>query len=350
MFMRYDDIAGSVGKQRVQYSAPDKRRIRDEIGTLRFDPKDFAIGDDEEGPGGGWLPDLQRNEDVTALFSYGNYLLIFQRNWTWALQTATGDDASWSLREIGDTGAQSMRAVTNFKGTVYFIGPDGLHYTDGTAVGTPSGAEVINQYIARKLDSTTATRSDVTMWTYDDLVWFSIPSAIDGDPAETWTYDPDGNGFYKQSFAVFDAAVAERAGMEYVYFSQPGTTPKGKLYQFAPAAQEPSSPTDDGTAISWNARSSWMQFGMGMHMERRIRRVWCLAKSPNTVTVKSYRNFSDSAYYTQAIASASVPTYLEANIVPDSGALSLEAAGTGKSELHGFGVHTQPRRVRYGRG
>jgi hypothetical protein len=349
LFMRYDDIAGSVGLQRVQYSAPDKRRPRDEIQALRFDPKDFAIGDDEDGPGGGWLPDLQRNEPITALFSYGNYLLIFQRNWTWALQTATGDDSSWSLREIGDVGAQSMRAITNFKGTVYFIGPNGLHYTDGTAIGTPAGAEVINAYISRKLDSTTG-HADVTMWTSDDFVWFSIPSTAGGDPAETWCYDPERNGFFKQSFAVFDAALAQRFGQEYVYFSQPGSgATKGKLYQFAPSAQEPSSPTDDGTAISWNARTSWMQFGLGMHMERRIRRIWTLVKSPNTGSLKAYRNFSDTAYYTQSLAAATTPTYLEGNIVPDSGALSLETVGTGKAELHGFGVHTQPRRVRYGR-
>jgi len=349
LFLRYDDIAGSVGLQRVQYSAPDKPRKRDEIQALRFDPKDFALGDDEDGPGGGWLPDLQRNEPITALFSYGNYLLLFQRNYTWALQTATGDDAAWSLREIGDTGCQSMRAVTNFKGTVYFIGPDGLHYTDGTAIGTPQGAEVINQYIARKLDASSAL-ADVTMWTYDDLVYFSIPTTAGSDPAETWVYDPVNNGFFKQSFAVFDAATAERFGMEYVYFSQPGAGPKGKLFQFAPSAQEPSSPTDDGTAIAWNMRTSWLQFGLGMHAERRIRRIWALVKSPNSTSLKAYRDFSDTAYYTQALgAAATVPLYKEGNVVPDSGGLSLDISGTGKSEVHGFGVHTQPRRMRYGR-
>ena len=351
LFLRYDDIAGSVGMQRIQYSAPDKPRKRDEIQALRFDPKDFGLGDDEDGPGGGWLPDLQRNEPVTALFSYGNYLLIFQRNWTWALQTATGDDFAWSLREIGDVGCQSMRAVANFDGTVYFIGPDGLHYTDGTAIGTPAGSEVINQYIARKLDATSSL-ADVTMWVYDDLVWFSIPSAAGGVPAETWTYDPLNNSFMKQGFAVLDAALVQKQGMEYVYFSQPGTgATKGVLYQFAPSAQEPSSPTDDGTAIAWNVRSSWMQFGLGVHIERRIRRIWALAKSPNSITLKAYRDFSDAAYYTQALgAAATVPLYKEGNVVPDSGALSLELTGTGKSEVHGFGVHTQPRRLRYGRG
>ncbi len=351
LFLRYDDIAGKVGKQRVQYSAPDKRRKHDEIATLRFDPMDFALPTDDDPIGGGWLPDFQRNEDVTTLYSFGNYLLIFQRNWAYALQTASGDDSSWTLKEIGDTGCQSMKSIATLNGLVYFIGPDGFHYTDGTAISTPDGAENMNAYIAGKLDSTTTTPADVRLWAYDNFVWFSIPSAVDGAPAETWVFDPASNAFWKQSFAVLDAAVGEKQGKEYVYFSQPGTgATKGVLYQYAPAAQEPSSPTDDGTAIAWNLRTSWMQWALGVHLERRVRRIWALVKSPNATHIKAYTNFSDSAYYDQTVTAPTTERYTEGNIVPDCTALSLEATGTGKSEVHGFGAHTQPRRARYTRG
>lgn len=335
LWLRYDDLAGLVGKVRVQYSAPSKPKRNSAINEFHWDPRDFSPRDDEMGEGGGWLPDLQRAEPITALFSYGNYLLVFQRNAVYVLSGASED--SWMFRELATVGTVGPRAVVEHDGLVYFVGPAGMFVTDGTQV-VPVPGERAQEYIRRRLDG--GGNPHVCAWSYDGYVWVSLPGPTGQDPVETLVYDPSTQSFWKQSIVAYDAVRVRKKGKDYVYFVQPNS---GVVMVYG----DPSTPaTDNGAGISWKLRTAWWQFGT-IREERRIRRTWVLAKATNAPTIKGFRNFSATEAYSFTLPVATTPTYVEGRWMPDAYAVSFELSGVGPVEVYGFGVDTQPRRIRY---
>lgn len=333
LWLRYDDLLGSVGKIRTQYSAPSKPQKNSAISELHWSPQDFSPKDDENGEGGGWLADLQRAEAITAYFSFGNYLLLFQRNWVYALAGVVED--SWNFRELSNAGVLNKRAVCLHEDLVYFLGPSGLHVTDGTEVGEPQGSERIQEYLRARIDAT-STYADVTLWSQDNLVWMSIPSAAGGNPAETIVYDPRTGSFWKQSFGVNVAVTGRVFGIERTFFALPSST---NIFQYADGAT-----TDDGTAIAWNARTGWLQFG-AQREERRIRRTYALIDADNSVDLKAFRNFSETAVYTKTLGAQTDPEFEEGQKMADAYSISFRLNGTGPVSVFAFGVHTQPRRA-----
>lgn len=340
LWIRYD---GQGDKSRVLYSAPVKPEKHADVPDTVFDMTDFRPGDDNSGPGGGWLPfnDGAHEGVVEALWSYNSYLLVFKRQSIWTLSGAS--DETFTVRRLSrHVGAVGPDCVVELDGLVYFLSDDGLYVTDGTAVEPVEGMERIRQTLVARIDDMHAegaagNRRDPVVWTYNSMVWCALP--VDGDTL-TLVYDPRSKTFWRLNLPVLAAQTARSEGTQHVYFAKPTGT----------AVQLYSTNKDGNSEIAWSMSTAWWPFGVH-HQERRVRRVWAVVKGAMTYTLLQYRNWTRaSAVATStAVVAATTPTYIEGKWQEDSHAIALKLSSTkAPAVVYGMAVDTEPRRVRYG--
>jgi len=363
-WIRYD---GQGDKSRVLYSAPTHPEKGQDVPDVVFDMTDFQPGNDIKGPGGGWIPvnDGRQEGVVEAMWSYGQYLIIFKRQATWVL--SGNSEETFTLRRLSrHVGAVSTSAVVELNGLVYFLSDDGLYVTDGTAVEPVPGNDRVRLTLTARIDLMHAEGAagnlrEPDVFTWDDMVWFTLPCDDTGvtNKAETWVYSPKTQAFYRTDLPALAVATARHKGVRKFFFSAPTTySLRDLVYQYdhVSAVDGSGFETDDtgvdtyaGTsAIAWYATSAWLPFGTAPE-QRRIRRTWAIVKGVMTHTIKTYRDWSTTEVSSEARAVTSTfPTHIEGEWVPDARAIQLRISSTkSPAALYGFAVDTQPRRVRY---
>jgi hypothetical protein len=359
LFMRYD---GQGDRSRVLYSKPIRPEKGEDVPGVTWDPTDFSPSDDIQGPGGGWLSfnDGKHQGGITALHSYGSYLIVFKRRAVWALSGL--DDDTWTRRRLSrGVGCVSSEAVVEHDGLVYFLSDDGLYVTDGTDVKPVAGNERVRVWLRERMDSAlTQAATDLRrpdMWSFDGFIWFSIPDAGESTTDlkhVTIAYHPESGSFWRTNLPVLCARPFRIDGVSRLAFGAPSTYATGRdlVYEYGHASA--SDTDDDGadtvgtTAISWLARTAWWNFST-FRQDRRIRRVWAVVKGALTYTIDAYRNWSDSVAETQTrVVSGSTPTHIEGEWMADSHAVNFKVSGaSAPATLIGIAVDTEHRRTRY---
>jgi hypothetical protein len=351
LWLRYD---GSGQRDRVQFSAPMRIQHGQEIGTLEFDPTDFVPGNDKRGPGGGWwnFNDGKHTGVVTALKSYGQYLLVFKRQSCWALSGQS--ETSFNSRRVArGLGTFSNESLAEHDGLVYFASEDGIYVTDATDVEEVPGLDKIRDWFKARMDLIIADgREDryPRMWSMGPYVWVSLSRS--GDPC-TLVYHPETESFWYTNLPVMDMTLAHYDKTQRLYFVAHPSYGGDLVYQYnhasAPTHDDTGAGTQADADIAWHVRTSWWPFGLRRE-DRRIRRVWAVVKGvAQTFTITAYRNWTDTAAKTTArVSTTTTPQHVEGEWFPDAHAVSFKVAGTeGGSALYGIAVDTEPRRTRY---
>lgn len=359
-WIRYD---GQGDKSRVLYSAPTEPEKGQDVPDVVFDMTDFQPGNDIKGPGGGWIPfnDGAHEGVVEAMWSYGPYLMVFKRQATWVM---TGQsEETFNVRRLSrHVGAVSTKSVVELNGLVYFLSDDGLYVTDGTAVEPVEGMHRVRETLVARIDAMHAEGAagnlrEPEVWTWDDMVWFSLPDDDATEEELTWVYDPKRAAFYKLDLPVLAACTARHKGVRKFFFSAPDTySLRDLVYQYDHVDAVSSGFYNDDTGVDtyaaqdipWHARSAWLPFGV-IPEQRRIRRTWALVKGVMTHTIKTYRDWASTEISTEDRAvTNTVATHIEGEWVPDARSIQLRVSSTkSPAALYGFAVDTQPRRIRY---
>lgn len=351
---------------RLQYSAPLKPEKDQDIADLRFDPSDWAAHDDIDGDGGGWLPQLsqQRGDAIRAL-SVINQMLVIAMRWETHVLVGT-DESQWTIRRVGDYGCTGPQAIAELAGVIYMLAPAGtLVMTDGTSVREVPGAEKVRKFLKARLDEL-LVGEDVRNWqptltAYDHKLWITLPTNPDGADVGSITvvYDPEAQSFWLTDLPVLDIAVGPQMRADRMFFSTPyeGSGGKPTIFKYADDPGDEIYTDDDPngggvvtTAIPWNFRSSWFQFGAA-HRERRIRRAWALLDTDADVTVDEFRDFVTSPE-TTVTRTATNTGFREGKALDGTvHAIAIEASGAAApATLLGFGIDTEPIRTRFHRG
>lgn len=358
LWMRYD---GQGDKSRVLYSAPIQPEKDEDVPETVWDPTDFAPGNDRKGPGGGWVPfnDGKKGGVVEALFSYGQYLLVFKRQAIWVL-SGLSEESFTRRRLASNVGACGPEAVDELDGLVYFLSDDGLYVTDGTAVEPVPGFEKFANTIEARLDLMHAVTAKLEpmVYAYDDRIWVSLPY-IAGADAETkyWTlvYEPKTGGIFKTNMPVCAMTTHRVGGVPKLWFAP--CDGYGAYNDYLMQYDSTNGANHDDTAadtvvtadIAWQATTAWWPFGL-RRQQRRIRRVWALVKGSLTATLTWYRDWDTSltGSNARAISSTTVADHIEGSWFADSHAVSFKVSGTeAPATLYGIAVDTEPRRDRY---
>jgi hypothetical protein len=355
MWIRYDNEGD---KSRLLFSAPLHYEKDADVPDVKFSMTDFAPGNDMKGPGGGWLSfnDGRHHGVITALRSYGQYLLVFKKAAVWAL-SGYSEDTFNPRRLTTGTGCVGPFAHCEFAGLVYFLGPDGLYVTDGTAVEPVTNYEATAKALEARLDEMGASGDarSAFIWSWEKRIWIAL---CDDAAAEKWwtlVYDPATGGWWKTDLPVLSVAkVATGDGTgQKVFFSAPTTySTRDLIYQY----EHPSANNQDDTGanvyatrdIPWKLRTAWWPFGV-LREQRRIRRVWALVKGAMTYTLKAYRNWSDTPVKTTTrVVSTPDPQHIEGEWFADSHAVSFELSSTKRpAVVYGIAVDSEPRHIRY---
>lgn len=359
----------------VQYSAPAKPAKGAAIADLMWSPTDWAPGDDNQGDGGGWfsVPFSGKGEGLRAMYSFGNYLLIYGR---WQSYVLSGlNEQTWTLRKLGNYGALANNTVCELDGLVYSISRSGeLVRTDGTTIEPVPGMETFRKFLKNKIDTVLNTGGDNTdsggdqnwfarMVAHDGMLWFSVP--IPAGTCTTIVYDPRTESFWELDLPILDMTIGEAKGVQRMFFSTAITGAASQVPTLFKYKDDPGNEayTDDDwdgsnasaetNAIAWNYRTSWMQFGTTRN-ERRIRRVWALVKgaAASSVIVRVWKNFG-TAYTTTAtrtLTGTAQGEFVEGAVAnTDAYAVGVRVSGSSSAltTVHGFGVDTEPRRTRF---
>lgn len=356
LWLRYD---GSGEQDRVQFSAPTKNKHGQDIATLEFDATDFVPGNDANGPGGGWINFNHGSKTgvVTALKSFGQYLVVWKRQATWVL---TGfSEATFNVRQLaGGIGTFSKESVAEHDGLLYFASEDGLYVTDGTTVEPVEGMDVIRDWWTARVGPI-FTNADETQyprcWEWGPYIFTSFNGYAD-DNYVTVAYHPETASFWYTNLPVRDVTKSFQNKTEQLFFCTDPNYGDGSLlvqqYDHATAADTDDSGNETaGTAseIAWHVRTGWWPFGL-LREQRRIRRVWAVVKGvAQTFTLVAYRDWVESAAETTTLASTTTtPQHMEGEWFADSHAVSFKLSGTkGAAVVYGIAVDTEPRRHRY---
>jgi hypothetical protein len=355
LFMRWDNQ--NKDRSRLLYSAPIKPDKGRDIPETVWDPTDFAPGNDAKGTGGGWrsFNDGTHHGWITALHSFGQYLIVFKRQAVWVLIGA--DDATWQNNRLMEgIGCVGPNAHCQVDGLVYFISDEGLYMTDGQSVVEASGNSKVRKFIRDRLDVSQPghPEQDVVMWAFDRFIWMSLPSSTVSEKYVTLAYEVATGSFWKTNLPVLDIARYRDEGMSKLAFVPPKgyleTASDPQVYRYG-AVDDDHDGTIAGaqTPIVWRARMAWWSFST-LRQQRRIRKVWALIKVvAQTVTIKGRKDYDDTTVKTTArVVSTAVPQHIEGEWFADSHAVSFEVSGTNApAEVLGFAVETQPRRNRY---
>jgi len=361
---------------RLQYSAPAKPERDAEISDLDFRPTDWAATDDNDGDGGGWLtiPFSGKGDAIRALYSFGNYLIVAGR---WQSYVIAGlNEATWTVRKLGNYGCVSLQAICELDGLVYMLGRHGiLTVTDGTTVQPVPGMEKIRKWLKDKLDDVlgASTPSSGFNWfpnitAHDGFLFISLPNETTPSASTTLVYDPRTASFWELDIPILDFTTGEDGGVERLWFStviSKLTTQTPDVFRYL---DDPGSEvyTDDdwqslsGTpatgAIAWTWRSAWVQFGMTRN-ERRIRRAWALVKgaAASSIVVRLFKNYNTTynTTATRTVTGTNDAEFVEAAVADTIGhstAVRVSGSASAVVSLHGVGLDTEPRRTRYHRG
>ena len=378
LFVRSDD---DDNLSRVQYSAPAKPEKDADIADLDWDPTDWAPRDDFDGDGGGWfdLP-FTGGDGLRGMAALGNYLIFYGR-WQSFVLSGT-NEASWTLRKLGNFGSLSVGCSVEQDGLVYSVDRRGVfNVTDGTQIKPTPGAENVRKWLKARIDTVLDTGGDETdgdqnwfanLRAHDGFLWLSLP--VPEGTCETLVYDPRTGSFWLTDLPILDMAVGTTKGTEKLFFSTAITGAAGQTPTLFKYVDDPGNEVftdDDWEALDGSAdtddiafvyRSAWFQFGTTRN-ERRIRRVWALlgGEAASQVTIRMYKNFVDAAssYVTtvtrtltgQATRQAE---YVEGAVGPSghvSYAEGVKVSGNANAivSLHGFGMDTEVVRTRYHR-
>jgi hypothetical protein len=361
LFLRFD---GQGDMSRLQYSAPVKPNTGQDIPDVVWDPTDWAPGNDIRGQGGGWEPfnDGKRNSPITALHTFGQYLVVFKRETVWVLSGQ--DDTSWTVRRIGvGAGAYSSHCVTEVDGLLYFLSDDGLHVTDGTAEREAPGNQKVARWFRARLNAIIPRDNDhdghaPTLFQWNGFVGISMPNASDTtDPHLTIFYDPTTQSYWKTSLPVLfwaersDDLVA-RMGIFARAPESTSSVPTNLVYVYDHASagdqDDDGNTTTPGVAnIAWSLTTAWLPFGTS-RAERRIRRIWWVVKGAISMTITQYRNWGSSAAATTVRTATAAAGHIEGAWMPDSHSMQMKlSAASAPAQVYGYAVDTEPRRERY---
>jgi hypothetical protein len=373
LFIRQQD---SDNWSRLQYSAPAKPERDKLIADLTWSPTDWAPRDDLDGDGGGWLdvPFSGKGEQIRALVSYGNYLLICGRWQTYVL--AGVNEQSWTLRKLGDWGAQTQGAVTEHDGLVYMLTTTGnIAVTDGTSMKLLDENNKIFEYLKEKMGDVRSTSEASYNWfptmkSYKQFLWISLPDIGVTEDHVTLVYHPPTQSFWKTDLAILDSTVAELDGTQGFFFSTPITedsTQTPCVFRLSDVPGSVAYDDDDWEAladttstldIGWGIRTAWFQFGTS-HNDRRLRRVWALVRgeAADTVQVDVKKNFesADITTATRTLVGSDQAEFVEGKVGQTGTplyAVALEISGIADAatSLMGVGIDTEPIRTRFKRG
>lgn len=220
---RYDDIEEQVGLSRVIFSAPSKFKKGSDIAELQWDPTKFGFGSTKRDGDGGGYEDFRTGDGdpVTAMRSFGFYGLFWKRHSLHVISGVSRD--SWTKRQVADVGCISQTAHTEFAGLVYFMGDQGLFYTDGQVVEPVAGFEKAQEWLRMAVDWDDPDL-DVHMWTYDNKVWCAIPTTEGRAADRVIVYEPLNKSFWSLDLAVAAAAVNRLGGIDQLFFAPPTLT------------------------------------------------------------------------------------------------------------------------------
>ena len=365
LFIRADD---NDNWARAQYSAPAKPERDAEIADLDFDGTDWAAVDDNDGDGGGWftVPFSGKGDAIRAFYSFGNYLVIAGR---WQSYVLSGtNEASWTLRKLGNFGAVNLHCVCEQDGLVYLLGRHGvLSVTDGTTIEPVAGMEKARAYIKDLIDI--VTTDDVPggphIKAHDGYIFISFPQTT----PKTMVYDPRTASWWETDLKIMSMAEGEKGGAARLWFGGAITGAATEIPCVFEYTDDPGNElyTDDdykaasGTAsttdITWRWRSAWFQFGVTRN-ERRLRRAWALVggEALQSVIVRLFRNFSTTERTTVTRTLTGQATvqgeFVEAAVAQGDGtyfAAGMRVGGTANAltVLHGVGIDTEPVRTRF---
>jgi hypothetical protein len=180
----------------LAYSAPSKPKKYDDDGEFRWQPKNWKIGDNEQGDQGGFQP-FKGEDDMTALYSYGQHLLVFKRQSLWALSGWSED--TWTVRRIDSYGCAGPRAFVEHDGLVYFLSEQGFYYTDGTQCQEVPGGEYFRDWLRDVLDWD-KIQPDIDLFSWRGYIWLSVP--VEGKPDRTIVYDPILKSLWPTNLAI----------------------------------------------------------------------------------------------------------------------------------------------------
>lgn len=340
LFIRDSD----AGTSRLHYSA-----LVTAEGT--WDATDWD-SDDIQGSG---FMDIRSGDgdDIRALESLNQYLIIAKRRTTWTLSGY--NPSTWTLRQISDKGCLYKRAMCTHEGMVYFFGDQGFFMTDGAIVQEVPNGNVIRDWIHDNVDLEDNNIYKISLDSFRGFLWLSMPA---GDevvrPNITIVYDPITGSFWKTDLATWQFAPNRQGRVDELFYAKVGTPAMVMRYG--------DRDNDDTGAevqafqdIPWYARTGWFTFGMGKE-QRRIRRVWTTIRATlKDITLKLFRDFDDTdvAFNVTRTTSDEPVNYVEGQSVRDGdpAAVSLEISGdSAPAGVIGASIQTQFRRKRYNRG
>lgn len=369
LWLKYDL---TKDESRVQYSAPGNFKHGADISSFTWDPTNFKPADTTTNEGGGWrdFSTHQNNSAITALYSFGQYLLVFKEGQVWAL---SGEgDLSFNNRYLSlSHGAIGPRCVVEFEGQVYFLGHTGLYVTDGTSVEAVPGMEHVQTYLQDRVRQITGTDSwlalaqEIELWQDGQFVWMSMPleGADDGEGYVTIAYHPQTWSFWKTNLPVYSHmhAVIDQALPTHVFTTPPKFagnsygSASGPILLYRYGSNDSTDDTGasgaSGAAIVWHATTAWWPFGPH-NEQRRIRRTWALVKSTANAVISlvQKRNWQEStlSVTTTTTLPDTAPHYIEGAVMADSNCISLTVSGAAApADLYAVSIDTQPRRIRY---
>jgi hypothetical protein len=361
LFMRYD---GQGDLSRLLYSAPVKPEKGANIADVVWDPTNFAPQDTVAGVGGGWLSfnDGKHQGNITALYSFGAYLVVFKRRAVWVISGQ--DDDTWTVRRLArGVGAVGPQARVELDGLLYFLSDDGLYVTDGTAVQPVQGNEKVEDWFRQRLDSQLQQAATdklwPMLWQFNGFIWIAMPNSAASTndyKFNTVVYDPDTGSFWPTDLPVCAVTTYRESGINKTAFGAPAgysTRDLVYLYNKSNANDQDDTGLDTyaGADIPWRLRTAWWNFST-YRQDRRIRRVWAAVKSAVAVTITAYRNWSNTqvADTVDTPSQSSYVEHIEGEWFADSHAVSFKlSAEAAPATVVSIAVDTERRRVRYHR-
>lgn len=358
LFLRFD---GQGDNSRAQYSAPVKPDKNEDIPETTWNPRDWAPGNDNRGQGGGWVPfnDGAHGGAIQAMHAFGQYGIIFKRKSVWVISGQ--DESTWSVRRVArGIGCVGSQAKVELDGLVYFLDDQGLSVTDGTqAEEVPANAR-IQQWIQHRLDSSLdqmqSDGAQPTLFKQDGFVGISIPDASnEDDPYVTLFYDPVTQSFWKTDLPVLDWQGYVDDGVHKAAFCRApesdSDSPLDLVYVYDKANADDTDDTGEADYaaqdIPWYLSPAWLPFGT-VRAERRIRRLWWVVKGAMTMSITQYRNWQSSAEVDVDRTAPAVAGHIEGLWMADSHVIRTGLEGPeAPAKIYGYGVDTEPRRLRY---
>jgi hypothetical protein len=348
LWLRFD----GYGADRLQFSAPVKPEHDKDIPATLFDPTDFAPGNDIKGAGGGWLAfnEGRRSAPIQAIRPFGNSLLVFTRNVTFAL---TGwSEESFDIRVLRrGVGCLGVNATTELDGICYFLDSDGLYMTDGTDVQETPGNAAVRQHIRSRIRDMDFVRNDgqtPTLFRQGRLIGIALPTPND---YETLFYDTERQAFWKTDLPVSHTLRTQMAfEPEQLIFSTAADYGGVLVYRYGGSTDDGGLDYETEEPIRWYMRTNWWPFGL-LRTQRRIRRTWAVVKGLGQYTLSVFTDWDHdvpkNVLATQVDTEYS--THVEGRVVPDCHSIQFQLEGESSDPvtIHGLAVDTEPRRIRY---